>query len=214
MDGGVKAGGFLYTNKESISIGAVISMGDLRKNNQTYSFNVIEQFKDHPFIAPLIQDGRVEEYSAHLVPEGGMSVDSVYGNGYMIAGDTAGFTFSNGLVLQGMNYAIVSGIVAADSFMEKKGKGSDMNFANYGENLAKTFVMKDMKNFSGIDRVTWSETIHNTIPAIAEDAMLNIFSEDGNPKKHLSQIVLSSALKHKDKRKDLAVDLYRMIRRL
>ena len=214
LEGGVRAGGFLYTNKESISIGAVISMGDLRRNNQTYSFNVIEQFKDHPFIAPLLQDGRVEEYSAHLVPEGGLSVDSVYGNGYMIAGDTAGFTFSNGLVLQGMNYAIVSGIVAADSFMEKKSKGGDTNFENYKQNLEKTFVLKDMASFKGLDQVTWSETIHSTIPAIAEEAMLNIFSENGNPKKHLSQIVISSALKQKDKRKDLAVDMYRMLRRM
>ena len=113
-----------------------------------------------------------------------------------------------------MNYAVVSGIVAADSFMEKKSKGGDMNFENYKQNLEKTFVLKDMASFKGLDQVTWSETIHSTIPAIAEEAMLNIFSENGNPKKHLSQIVISSALKQKDKRKDLAVDMYRMLRRM
>ena len=216
LEGGVKAGGFLYTNKESLSIGAVISMGDLRKNNQTYSFNIIEQFKEHPFIAPLLEGGRVEEYSAHLVPEGGLTVDSIYGKGYMIAGDAAGFTFSNGLVLQGMNYAVVSGIVAADSFLQRKEKGIEAgaNFSNYMDNLSGTFVMKDMKNFKGVDAVTWSKSIHQTIPAIAEEAMLNIFSENGEPKKHMLKILLKSMAGRKESKKELAVDLYRMMRRL
>jgi electron transfer flavoprotein-quinone oxidoreductase len=214
LDGGVKAGGFLYTNKESISIGAVISMEDLRKNNQTYSFNIIEQFKEHPFIAPLLADGRVEEYSAHMVPEAGQSVDSLYGDGYMIAGDAAGFTFSNGLVLQGMNYAIISGIHAADAYVANKDKTEPNKYKNYTEALDKTFVLRDMATFKGSDRVTWSKTIHETIPYMAEDIMLNIFSENGEPKKHLSRIMLEAALKNKEKRKELVIDMYRMVKRL
>ena len=214
LEGGVKAGGFLYTNKESISIGAVISMEDLRKNNQTYSFNIIEQFKEHPFIAPLLADGRVEEYSAHLVPEAGQSVDQIYGDGYMIAGDAAGFTFSNGLVLQGMNYAIVSGIAAADAYIATKGSTSADTYELYKDTLKKTFVLRDMETFKGSDRVTWSESIHNTVPAMAEEIMLNIFSENGEPKKHLSRIVMESAFKNRQKRKDMIVDMYRMMKRL
>ena len=33
----------------------------------------------------------------------------------MVAGDAAGFVFSNGLVVQGMNYALRSGIEAAET---------------------------------------------------------------------------------------------------
>ncbi|MCL4350680.1 MAG: FAD-dependent oxidoreductase [Candidatus Thermoplasmatota archaeon] len=216
LEGGVRAGGFLYTNKESLSIGAVISMAELRKNNKTYSFNVIEQFKEHPFVAPLLEGGRVEEYSAHLVPEGGISADSLNGNGYMIAGDAAGFTFSNGLVLQGMNYAIVSGIVAAESFLEKKEKGiqAGANFANYTENLSKTFVMKDMMNFKGIDKLTWSKYVHQTLPSIAEEAMLNMFSENGQPKKHLYKILTKSMSSHEESKLGMAMELLKMLRRM
>ncbi|MHB1440810.1 MAG: FAD-dependent oxidoreductase [Cuniculiplasma sp.] len=214
LEGGVKAGGFLYTNKESISIGAVISMEDLRKNNQTYSFNIIEQFKEHPFIAPLLVDGRVEEYSAHLVPEAGQSVDSIYGDGYMIAGDAAGFTFSNGLVLQGMNYAIISGIGAADAYLATKESTSPDRFEIYRDSMRKTFVLRDMETFKGSDRVTWSNSIHQTFPNMAEDIMLNIFSENGEPKKHLARIIMESAMKNRDKRKEMIIDMYRMMKRL
>lgn len=214
LEGGVKAGGFLYTNKASLSIGAVVNMADLRKNNQTYSYDIIEQFKEHPFIAPLLQDGTVEEYSAHLVPEAGLSVDSVYGDGYMIAGDAAGFTFSNGLVLQGMNYAVVSGIAAADTYIAQKESKEPGRFKAYEDNLRASFVMKDMETFRGVDQVTWSKGIHNTIPALAEEIMLNIFSENGEPKKHLMKIVMEAALKDKETRKELILDMYRMARRL
>ena len=132
----------------------------------------------------------------------------------MIAGDAAGLTFSNGLVLQGMNYAIVSGIGAADSYLATKGSTSPERFELYRDSLKKTFVLKDMNTFKGSDKVTWSETIHNTVPAMAEEIMLNIFSENGEPKKHLSKIVMESALKNKQRRKDMIVDMYRMMRRL
>ncbi len=214
LDGGVKAGGFLYTNKESISIGAVVNMEDLRRNNQTYSYDIIEKFKEHPFIAPLLQDGRVEEYSAHLVPEAGLSVDSVYGDGYMIAGDAAGFTFSNGLVLQGMNYGIVSGIAAADSYLAAKNSKDAGRFKSYETSLKNCFVMKDMETFRGVDQVTWSNGIHHNVPGLAEEVMLNLFSENGQPKKHLMKMLLESAMRDRQKRKELVIDAYRMMRRL
>ncbi|MGP6220116.1 FAD-dependent oxidoreductase [Caldiplasma sukawensis] len=214
LEGGVRAGGFLYTNKDSISIGAVISMGTLRENNSTYSFNVIEQFKEHPFIAPLLDGGKVVEYSAHLVPEGGVSTENIYGDGYMIAGDAAGFSFSNGLVLQGMNYAIESGIKAGETVLETKGVESKDRFSLYVRKLKETFVLKDMERFAGSDKITWSEGVHNILPEFLESTMSEVFSENGMPKKHLGEIVLHNLLSDKKKRKNLIMTLYSMGRRL
>ncbi len=149
---GVKAGGFLYTNKDTVSLGVVVSMKDLRKNGSTYSFDIIEEFAEHPYIAPMIEGGKVEEYSAHLVQEGGIQgVPKLYGNGYMIAGDAAGFSFSNGLVLQGMNYAIASGIAAAETAIEAKSKNnfSEEALAAYRERLMNSFVLRDLLDFRG-----------------------------------------------------------------
>ncbi len=35
---------------------------------------MLEDFKQHPIIAPLIADGKMVEYSAHVVPEAGLRI--------------------------------------------------------------------------------------------------------------------------------------------
>ena len=214
---GVEAGGFLYTNKDSISIGAVISMKHLRKSNKVYSFDIMDEFAEHPYIAPLLEDGKVEEYSAHLVQEGGFkSIPKLFGNGYMIAGDGAGFSFSNGLVLQGMNYAISSGIMAADTFIDAKEKGtfSADSLSGYRKKLEDSYVMKDMRTFNGIGDVTWSPYVHKEVPNMLENVMMGMFFEDGKPKKHLMKLLMDSMSTSGMKTSDMLVQAYRMMRRM
>ncbi len=217
LQDGVEAGGFLYTNKDSISIGAVISMKHLRESNQVYSYDIMDQFANHPYIAPLLEDGRVDEYSAHLVQEGGLaSIPRLYGDGFMIAGDAAGFSFSNGLVLQGMNYAISSGVAAAEALIEAKAKGnySAQTLSSYQEKLENSYVMKDMRTFRGIEGVTWSSMVHKKLPSMLENVMLGLFREEGKPKKHVMQLMLDSLTSSKVKSKDLLLEGYRMLRRM
>ncbi len=214
---GVEAGGFLYTNKDSISLGAVVSMEHLRSNGNTHSFDIIEQFNSHPSIAPLIEGGKIDEYSAHMVQEGGYgSIPKLFGDGYMITGDAAGFSFSNGLVLQGMNYAIQSGITAADTFMELKEKGnySDSALSLYQDKLQKTFVMQDMTNFKGIEKVTWGNLIHQHLPGILESVMLEIFMENGMPKRHMYKILMDAMKKENVSSSKMISESFKMIRRL
>lgn len=217
LEGGVHAGGFLYTNKDSISLGAVISMKSLRQNNQTYSFDIIEQFKEHPYIAPLLEGGRVEEYSAHMVVEGGLqSVPKLYGDGFMVAGDGAGFSFSNGMVLQGMNYAIASGIQAADTFLDAKGSGdfSSSSLSKYKERLKESYVLKDLHTFNGISDLTWSPFMHEKLPQVLESTMLGIFMEEGKPKKHMSKILRESMAESGLSTSEMLLQGYRMMRRM
>ncbi len=217
LEGGVKAGGFIYTNKESISLGLVISMKEMRQNNNTRSFDLIEQFKEHPYIAPLIDGGRVDEYSAHMVQEGGLkSVPQLYGNGFMVVGDGAGFSFSNGMVLQGMNYAIASGIAAAESAIKAKIKSNFTmeGLSSYEERLKSSFVLQDLMNFKGIEEVTWSDMIHRGIPNMSEELFLSLFSENGQPKAHTINLLIR-AMGHSDvPRKDMVINMYRMLRRM
>lgn len=217
MEDGVEAGGFLYTNKESISIGAVISMKHLRDNGNVYSYDVIEKFTSHPCIAPLIEDGRIDEYSAHLVQEGGInSVPRLYGNGFMVTGDGAGFSFSNGLVLQGMNYAIASGIMAADTFIEAHSSKdfSEKSMSRYKSRLEESYVLKDMNTFRGIQNVTWSPMMHKAFPKVFENVMMGLFMEKGEPKQHLMKILLESLAKENIKSSDLVMESYRLMRRM
>ncbi len=51
---GVQGGGFIYTNKESLSIGVVVNLESLIKR-KVESYVLIENFKRHPFIMKLIK---------------------------------------------------------------------------------------------------------------------------------------------------------------
>ncbi|MCL4328209.1 MAG: FAD-dependent oxidoreductase [Candidatus Thermoplasmatota archaeon] len=217
LKNGVKAGGFLYTNKETISVGAVINVGTLRADNETHSFEIMDQFVNHPFISPYLEGGKMEEYSAHLVCEGGIgSVPKIYGDGYLIAGDAAGFSYSNGLIIQGINYAITSGIAAADTVIEAKSKSnfSSGMLRGYEDRLQGKYVLKDLKKFRGIEEVTWSNLAHKALPDIAEETLFNLFYEEGIPKRHLMEIVLSATKKSGVKKTDMILEAYRTMRRM
>ncbi len=217
LEGVAEAGGFLYTNKETVSLGVVISSPHLREDGKTHSYDIMEQFVQHPAIAPLVEGGRLDEYSAHLVVEGGLeSVPKLYGDGYMIAGDAASFSYSNGLVIQGMNYAIASGIASADAYIGAKEKGNFNSDAlsPYQTMLENSYVMRDMRKFKGIEKVTWSKMAHRTIPNLLEEFLFSVFHEDGKPKKHMSELLLESSKKSGMGRINLLLEGYRMMRRM
>ncbi|TJW01752.1 MAG: FAD-dependent oxidoreductase, partial [Mesorhizobium sp.] len=62
--------GFLYTNKESISLGIGCLVSDFAATMESPSA-LLDAMKNHPSIRPLIAGSEVKEYAAHLIPEGG-----------------------------------------------------------------------------------------------------------------------------------------------
>ena len=181
---GVKAGGFFYTNKDTLSIGVVIHLDSL--NSDVRSYEVIEYFKQHPLIAKYIKNAVSVEYGAKTVPEMGYNnFPPLYGDGYMVIGDAAGFVFSNGLVIQGMNYAIKSGILAADTIIEGG------NLKNYEKKLNKSYVLKDFKKFRKVKKLTKNKRLFELYPTGINNALKDILTEKGEPK----QSMIKSALK-------------------
>jgi len=61
---GLMGGGFLYTNQDSISLGLVCGLGDIAHATKSIP-QMLEDFKQHPTIRPLIAGGELLEYSAH-----------------------------------------------------------------------------------------------------------------------------------------------------
>src|SRR5690606_35154603 len=87
---GVEGGGFLYTNRDSLSVGLVLGIKDLReKRLQPHA--ILNDFKLHPVIADMLRDGEEVEYSAHVVSSGDMRVmpREIYADGVLIAGEAA-----------------------------------------------------------------------------------------------------------------------------
>lgn len=139
--------GFIYTNKESVSIGLGITLDEFEED-ETKPYEYLDKLKKHPVIAPLIKDGELLEYSAHLIPEGGFKkIPTLCGAGVMIVGDAA--MLVNNLHWEGTNLAMISGKLAGETAVVALSKGdfSENALNRYTEELENSFVMKDLKTY-------------------------------------------------------------------
>src|SRR2546428_5443156 len=106
---GLRGGGFLYTNKASVSIGLVVSSEDLsRKKVEVQDLQT--KFRMHPAVQRLLRGGKVVEYSAHLVPElGAGMLPQLSADGVLVAGAAAGLLLYHGSPVRGVDLQIASG---------------------------------------------------------------------------------------------------------
>ncbi|MFA5861856.1 MAG: FAD-dependent oxidoreductase [Candidatus Thermoplasmatota archaeon] len=127
--GGVRGGGFLYTNKETLSIGTVFHLDSLAEH-QIEPHQLLDRLLRHPTVANILGDDYEElEYSAKLIPDGKkQSLKTPYMDGLVAIGDAAGQLQAQGPVIKGMNLGISAGIMAAQAFVEAKAAG-DINSA-------------------------------------------------------------------------------------
>ena len=184
LENGAKAGGFLYTNKDTVSLGVVVNLDSIWEKG-VYNYKIMEQFRLHPEIARLLRGGELVEYGAHLVPVGQKHcIPQLYGPGWMVCGDAAGFVYSNGLVIHGMNYAAQSGIMAADAAVEAKRLGgfSERNLAGYKKRIDESNIMADFDRFETTHEFEWDDMNHFVIPKLAEGVMKGMFTYTGQPK--------------------------------
>lgn len=188
-------GGFLYTNKTSISLGIVCTLSDLEKSEKTVP-QMLEDFKNHPAVRPLIKDGKMTEYSGHLVPEGGLSmIPKIIGDGVLVVGDAAGFCINIGYAVRGMDLAIASAEAAAKAVLHAKEKSdySEATLAKYKELLDDSFVMKDLTLYSKFPHfMEHTPRIFNEYPRLAADVMADMFVINGEPSKPL----MKNMMKH------------------
>jgi len=182
--GQVFGGGFLYTNRESLSIGIVTQIKDLA-DKRVKPYELLEQFKRHPSIAPLVRDGVVKEYSGHMIPEAGLGMmPKLYTGGMLVSGDAAGFVFATGLFLEGMNYAMASGAAAAHTAIEahRARNFSAEQLSMYQRKLEKDFVLKDLKKFKHAPEFVNNPRLQNIYPEIMCRIAEDLFRSNGRPK--------------------------------
>lgn len=147
---GILGLGFMYTNVDSVTIGLGVTLDDLVENNYR-PFEILEQLKQHPSIAPLIEGGTLKEYSAHLIPEGGYrKVPQLCDNGVMVIGDAA--MLVNNLHWEGTNLAMISGKLAGETAIQALDKGnySKKTLCEYEKALKKSFIMKDLRTYKDL----------------------------------------------------------------
>ena len=139
--------GFMYTNKDSVSIGLGVTLDDLTAG-KVKPYELLDELKAHPAIAPLIKGGELLEYSAHLIPEGGYKkMPQLYSDGVMVTGDAA--LLVNNLHWEGTNLAMISGKLAGETALIalKQNDFSASMLSRYQKKLENSFVLKDLKTY-------------------------------------------------------------------
>lgn len=182
ITGGHMGGGFLYTNSSTISVGIVTTVGDIGHTDLSTA-EMIERFKEHPCIRPLLEGGKTIEYMAHLVPEGGYRMlPELTGDGVLLAGDSAGFVMNLGYTVRGMDLAIESGRLAAEAVIRAKEVGdfSKEGLALYEEKLNQSFVLKELRHYQCFPEfMESSHRLYNDYSRMADALMGQLYTVDG-----------------------------------
>ena len=192
---GMAGMGFIYANKESVSLGIGCIVSDFQKTGET-PYGLLDRFKRHPSVAPLIEGSEVKEYAAHLIPEGGYkAIPQLYGDGWVVVGDAA--QFNNAVHREGSNLAMTSGRLAAEAIFQIKSRRDPMTSANlalYKKMIDESFVMKDLKKYKDMPALlhTQSQNFFLTYPQLVSKAMQNFVRVDGTAKADKERITLKS----------------------
>ncbi len=204
---GLPGGGFIYTNRDSLSVGLVAQIGAVQKwQSELHLFDLLEEFKQRSDVAPLVAGGKTVEYGAHPIPEGGLRALPPPGMpGLLLSGDAAGFVINTGPVLRGMDLALASGVLAARSIAA----GGDC-LQNYRRALGQGFIMQQMRAHKKAPKTLAREGLYRRLPAQlvgwAQD-ILRVNPEGSHPR-------MKSALR--DLRRSLGFkglrDLWRLMR--
>jgi electron transfer flavoprotein-quinone oxidoreductase len=195
--GDIRGGGFLYTNHESISIGLVMHLDSLKGSGKT-PYDTLNEFLQHPAVRKLVKGAVPLEYSAHLIPEGGYNaIPQIYTGGMMVTGDAAGLCYTNGINLEGINLAMTSGALAADTAISalKTGDYSARALSAYKKRLDESFVIRDMKTFKNAPGMMHLERLYRTYPQVIASVMEKVYRVDGVPRSKLLRLARKEALK-------------------
>jgi electron transfer flavoprotein-quinone oxidoreductase len=194
---GIRGGSFLYTNTETVSVGMVLHLDSLKTSGKA-PYEVMDRLLQHPQVRKLVRGAELLEYSAHLVPEGGIkAVPRLYTDGMMVAGDAAGLCYTNGINLEGINLAMTSGVLAAETAIEAIAAGdySARKLASYRKKLDDSFIIKDMKTFKNAVGMMHMERLFEAYPQLLTGIFEKLYRVDGSPRPGLFRLTRREVMK-------------------
>ncbi|MBK7983122.1 MAG: FAD-dependent oxidoreductase [Candidatus Competibacteraceae bacterium] len=210
----VHGGAFLYTNRDSLSLGVIGQVSSLVERRKR-PYELLERFKAHPAVAPLVRGAKLREYSAHLIPESGWTMKpTLYTDGMLVAGDAAGFCLAAGLYLEGMNYAMQSGLAAAETAIDacRQNRFSARALGAYRKNLKRRNVSTDFRAYRHAPAFVNSARLQNLYPEVVASGMEQLFRVDGNPKRKILPLARQMIRQYQIKPSDMLRDGYQMMR--
>ena len=212
---GIAGGGFIYTNLDTIAVGLVLSLPGLAAQSKRPE-QLIAELKAHPAVAPLVEGAELKEYSAHVIPEGGVHMmPELIADGMLVAGDAAALCLAAGIWLEGVNFAIGSGMAAGQAAVEalRLGDTTASGLAGYRRRLDAGFVMADHRKLTNVPELIMGERAQTAYPQLLTNIVERIFTVDNpRPKPGFNRIVLDEVKASGLKMKDLARDAWTGLR--
>ncbi len=180
---GVRGGGFLYTNAESLSIGTVFHLDSLVAE-RAEPHELLDALLTHPVMAHWIGDGYDErEYAAKLVPDSKkVAHREPYRDRLVLVGDAAGQMQAQGPIIKGMNHAVTAGALAADAFAITRGNADpEAAGRRYAKLLEDSGTMAKLrpKQYELARTVGERETVTNVVDRVLESPIGSLAL--GNP---------------------------------
>jgi electron transfer flavoprotein-quinone oxidoreductase len=205
---GVNGGGFIYTNLDTIALGVVLKLPKLSAQKKRPE-EIIAELKRHPAIAPLIEGAEVTEYSAHVIPEAGLDMmPTMVADGLLVAGDAAALCLAAGIWLEGVNFAMASGMYAGQSAAQAvtAGNTTASGLRSYTKKLNETFVLKDHKKLRKIPHLVLSDRVQHKYPGFVTGIVERMFRvENPQPKPGVRRIL-------REERKKAGISLIDLVR--
>jgi electron-transferring-flavoprotein dehydrogenase len=137
-------GSFIYPmGEDKITIGLVVGL-DYRDARMSVH-DALQQLKNHPLVADLIEGGKRVGWGAKTIPSGGYWAmpRQVWAPGLALAGDGAGMC--NVSELKGVHYAMHAGMHAAEAIFAKlKAGASTDDLSSYQERVEDSEIYKDL----------------------------------------------------------------------
>jgi electron-transferring-flavoprotein dehydrogenase len=196
-------GGFIYPmQNDLLALGFVVGL-DYR-NPAFDPHRVFQEWKAHPLVRDALDGGELLHYGAKTIPEGGWySIPKLYGDGFLIAGDAAGFL--NAQRLKGIHLAMKTGMLAAETAFEALlcGDTSAASLAGFEQRVDASWVRSELygvRNFrqgfakglfpglvyTGIQLVTrgWAPGVDSRLTP--DHTHMRKRAEAGPPRRHLA----------------------------
>jgi len=172
---GVRGGGFLYTNEDTLSVGVVFHLDSLVEE-RAEPHELLDALLTHPVLADWIGDDYEElEYSAKLVPDSKKVAHTApFEDRLVLVGDAGGQMQAQGPIIKGMNHAVTAGALAAEAFDEARDAGDPHGAGErYAEKLRETGTMKKLRptRYEAVGRLGESEPLSSVADAVARSPL-------------------------------------------
>ena len=129
----------------------------------------------------------------------------------LVAGDAASLCLAAGIWLEGVNFAIASGMYAGEAADEalRRGDVSAGGLAGYERRLASTFVLRDHRKLRGVPSLVLSDRVQHEYPQFVANVVERMFRVDNPaPKPGLRRIVKEERRRAGLRFRDLARDAW------